>query len=90
MEYLNISGVLSLPQEIILQRLAHLIVDDKRQIISMLMDAFCRKNNFYPEFFEVIRIFQMPVKGERSLFEIKPHPPLVGEQKTLNMGICRI
>lgn len=60
-EYLNISGVLSLPQETILQRLAHLIVDDKRQIISMLIDAFCRKNNFYPEFFEAIRIFQIPI-----------------------------
>ena len=60
-EYLNISDVLSLPQETILQRLAHLIVDDKRQIISMLIDAFCRKNNFYLEFFEVIRILQIPV-----------------------------
>lgn len=62
-EYLNITGLVkNLPREAVLHRLSHLIVDDKRQIISMLINAFCEKGTFFAEFFELIRIFQISIK----------------------------
>ena len=62
-EYLNISNLTNtIPKDVVLQRLEHLIVDDKRQIISMLIATFCKKNNFFAHFFEAIRIFQVPIK----------------------------
>lgn len=61
-EYLIFSGFLQeLPRESILHRIDHLIVDDKRQIISLLITVFCRKDTFFAEFFEILRIFRVPV-----------------------------
>ncbi len=61
-EYLIFSGFLQkLPRESVFHRINHLIVDDKRQIISLLINAFCKKDTFFAEFFEMLRIFRIPV-----------------------------
>lgn len=61
-EYLIFSNLLQkFPREVVLNQIDHLIVDDKRQLISLLISAFCRKNFFFAEFFELLRVFQIPV-----------------------------
>lgn len=61
-EYLIFGDLLqTLPRESILNRIDHLIVDDKRQLISLLINAFCRKDFFFAEFFELLHIFQIPI-----------------------------
>ncbi len=63
LEYLNITNMVKeLPRETVLHRLEHLIFDDRRQIISMLVSTFCQKDIFFAEFFELIRIFQIPIE----------------------------
>lgn len=61
-EYLKITGYIKkLPRIALIQQLRHFIIDDKRQIISALINAFSQKATFFAEFFEMIRIFQFPI-----------------------------
>lgn len=89
-EYLNITKLVSsVPQEILIQRLEQLIFDDKRQIISMLIETFSKRNIFFAEFFEVIRIFQIPVK-ESYIKIILPEYQINYVEQLIHAGlVCR-
>ena len=89
-EYLNITELVSsVPQEILIQRLGQLIFDDKRQIISMLIEMLSKRNNFFAEFFEVIRIFQVPVK-ESYIKKILPEYQISYVEQLIHTGlVCR-
>lgn len=90
-EYLIFGDFLQkFPRETVLNRIDHLIVDDKRQLISLLISAFCRKNIFFAEFFELLRIFQIPISEIYVEQLLSDYQTMYVDQLIEAKLICRI